>query len=174
MKRPIAALTAVVILASVLGCAQEEESIGAGRLSDSMAPAQLLRVEAYGRVPAYMIKTTAEANERSQSCDTSDPKGLERFWRSSVEIYMVDNASVQPKAIVDELVASFVAQDWVAAEGTSSLNTVLTKEALSSTISLTRTPMDTGGTITIAVDGPCVMTAGQEDPAVRKLDGRPS
>jgi len=172
MKRPIAALAAVVILTSLFGCAQEE-SIGAGRLSDSMAPAQLLRVEAYTRVPGYMVKSTAEASESSRSCDTSDPKGLERFWRSSIEIYMVDNASVRPKAIIDDLVASFVAQDWVAEEGVSSLNTRLTKDSIASTISLTRTPMDTGGTITIAVDGPCVMTAGFEDPAVRKLDGRP-
>lgn len=172
MKRPIAAIAAVIILTTLVGCAPEE-SIGAGRLSDSMAPAQLLRVEAHGRIPAYMIKSTAEANEASRSCDTSDPKGLERFWRSSVEVFMVDNASVRPQAIIEEIVASFEAQDWVAEEGDTTLNVKLTKESIASTISLTRTPMETGGTITIAVDGPCVMTGGSEDPEVKKLDRRP-
>ena len=86
---------------------------------------------------------------------------------------MLDNASVRPAAIVDEIVASFVDQDWVAEEGESSLITKLSKDSIASTISLSRTPMDTGGTITIAADGPCVMTDGAEDPAVKKLDGRP-
>lgn len=171
MKRPIAALAAVIILTSLAGCA--EEPLGAGRLSESKGPAQLLRVEAVSRIPGYMVSSVAEPDEKSRACDTSDPKGKERGWRSSVEIFLVDNASVRPAAIVDELVASFTDQEWVAEEGVTELQTKLTKDLLATSISITRTPMDTGGTITIAVDGPCVMTDGAEDPAVKRLDGRP-
>lgn len=171
MRRPLAALAAVIILFSAVGCA--EEPLGAGRLSDSKAPAQLLRVEAVSRIPAYMVDSEGEPDERSRACDTSDPIGKERFWRSSIEIFLLDNASVQPKMIVDELVASFEDQDWVAEQGDTSLIVKLSKEMLATTIQITRTPMDTGGTITVAVDGPCVITDGQDDPEVRKLDGRP-
>lgn len=170
MKKPIAVLGAAIILISLIGCA--EEPLGAGRLPESKAPAQLLRVEAVSRVPGYQVSSMAEPEEGSEACDASDPEGKERFWRSSVEIYMIDNASVRPEAIIDEIVASFVEQDWEAAEGDTDLITKLTKPALATSISLTRTPMDTGGTITIAVDGPCAMTDGINDPAVKKLDGR--
>jgi hypothetical protein len=170
MKRPFAVLGAAIILMSLVGCG--EEPLGAGRLPESKAPAQLLRVEAVSRVPGYQVASMAEPDEGSEPCDASDPEGKERFWRSSVEIFMVDNASVRPEAIVDEIVASFVAQDWVEESGKTELITKLTKPELATAITLTRTPMDTGGTITIAVDGPCAMTAGVNDPAVKKLDGR--
>lgn len=171
MKTPIAVLSAAIILISLVGCA--EEPLGAGRLPESKAPAQLLRVEAVSRVPGYQVSSMAEPTEASESCDPSDAEGKERFWRSSVEISMIDNASVRPEAIIDEIVASFVDQEWEAAEGETDLSTTLSKPALASTITLTRTPMDTGGTITITVDGPCAMTGGFNDPAVKKLDGRP-
>jgi len=171
MKRPFAALTAAIILLSLASCA--EEPLGAGRLPESKAPAQLLRVEAVSRVPGYQVSSMADPVDGSKPCDTSDPEGKERFWRSSVEIFMIDNASVRPEAIIDEIVASFSEQEWVAEEGETDLITRLTKPALASTISLTRTPMDTGGTITIAVDGPCAMTDGVNDPEVKRLDGRP-
>lgn len=170
MKLPIAAISAVVILMAMAGCA--EEPLGAGRLAESKAPAQLLRVEAVSRVPGYQVSSMAEPNEGSKACDPNDAEGKERFWRSSVEIFMIDNASVRPEAIVGDIVASFEEQDWVAEVGASDLETKLTKPALASTISLTRTPMDTGGTITITVDGPCAMTAGVNDPEVKRLDGR--
>lgn len=170
MKRAIAVLGAAIILTSLVGCG--EEPLGAGRLAESKAPAQLLRVEAVSRVPGYQVDSMATPDEKSRPCDPSDPEQKERFWRSSVEIFMIDNASVRPEAIVSDLVDSFVAQDWVAEDGETSLSTKLTKPALASTISITRTPMETGGTITIAVDGPCAMTDGFNDPAVKRLDGR--
>lgn len=171
MTRPIAVLGAAIILLSLVGCG--EEPLGAGRLPESKAPAQLLRVEAVSRVPGYQVSSMGDPLEASKACDPDDPKGKERFWRSSVEIFMVDNASVQPEAIIGEIVTSFVEQDWVAEAGDTALITRLTKPALASTISITRTPMETGGTITIAVDGPCAMTDGFDDPAVKRLDGRP-
>jgi hypothetical protein len=171
MRKPIAAVAALIILVGIAGCA--EEPLGAGRLSESKGPAQLLRVEAVSRVPGYQVSSFGEPDERSRSCDKSDPIGKMRQWRSSIEIFMIDNASVQPKAIVDTIVTSFEDQEWVAEEGDTELITTLTKEMLATSITITRTPMDTGGTITIAVDGPCVETAGQEDPAVKRLDGRP-
>ena len=171
MKRPIAVLAAVIILTSLVGCA--EEPLGAGRLSESKGPAQLLRVEAVSRVPGYQVDSFGEPEERSQSCDKSDPVGKLRSWRSSMEVFMIDNASVRPEAIVGDLIESFEAQEWQAEEGDSELITKLTKDMLATSITITRTPMDTGGTITIAVDGPCVETAGSEDPDVKRLDGRP-
>lgn len=171
MKRPIAAVAALIVLVGLVGCA--EEPLGAGRLSESKGPAQLLRVEAVSRVPGYQVSSFAEPEERSRACDKSDPQGKLRSWRSSIEIFMIDNASVQPKAIVESVVASFEDQDWVSEQGDTELITKLSKEMLATSITITRTPMDTGGTITIAVDGPCVETAGSEDPAVKRLDGRP-
>ena len=170
MKRPIAVLGAVIILLSLAACG--EEPLGAGRLPESKAPAQLLRVEAVSRVPGYQVSSMGTPSESSRPCDESDPEGKERFWRSSVEIFMIDNASVRPEAIIGDIVTSFEEQEWVAEEGETELVTRLTKPALATSISITRTPMDTGGTITIAVDGPCAMTAGVNDPEVKRLDGR--
>ena len=170
MKRQLAAAAAVIAVVTLAGCAGE--SLGAGRLAESKAPAQLLRIEAASRLPGYMVESTAEGKDGSHACDAGDLEGKKRFWQSSVEVHLRDNESVRPVAMIEELVAGFEEQDWQAAPGDSSLITVLTKSSLDTTISLTRTPMETGGTITIAVDGPCVMTDGAQSPAVMKLDGR--
>ena len=175
MKRAIAVLGAAIILTSLVGCG--EEPLGAGRLAESKAPAQLLRVEAVSRVPGYQVDSMATPEERSQACDPSDPEQKERFWRSSVEIFMIDNASVRPEAIVSDLVDSFVDQGWTATEdqreGEPVPFTLITSATSPVAIEVQQHPKtaDAKASITIVTSGPCVVTDGEGSDEVLALEG---
>lgn len=160
----------LLLVFALAACASP--GLGAGDLPDTKPPAQLLRAETEGLVPGYMVESVGDPTDASRGCDAGDPEQKERSWRSSVEVVLRDNASVQSEAIVEQVVAAYVEDGWTSTPGDDGLTTVLDTDSLASTITLTRTDAETGGSITIVVDGPCVMTAGVDDPEVKKLDGR--
>ena len=163
-------LVAVLLVALALaGCSSAP---GALTLVETKSPVQLLRNEAWYRLPEVMVKEDSETTDTSQACDDG---GLMRLWRSST-VALVTNSQA-PRVVLagDNLAASFVEQGWEAArseEGAVVL-TVLTKQASVATIEIEAVEKTEvhRASIRITASGPCVLTAGADSDEVRTLEG---
>lgn len=166
LTRVVAVLAVALLLA---GCS---EAPGALTLVETKSPVQLLRNDAWYRLPEVMVKGDTETTDRSEACDD---EGALRLWRSST-IALVTNSQA-PRVVLagDDLAASFVAQGWEAtrSEEGAAVLTVLTRSSSVAVIEIEaveKTPAS-GASIRITASGPCVLTAGAESDEVRSLEG---
>ena len=166
--RLVAALAACLSLA-LAGCSSAPHTL---TLVETKSPVQLLRNEAWYRLPPVMVKDDSETSDLSAACDGSD---VFRSWESST-IALVNNSQA-PRVVGagDDLAATFVEQGWVAdriEEGAAVL-TVLTKKTSVAVIEIEAVQKtDTHrASIRITTSGPCVLTGGADSDEVRQLEG---
>lgn len=169
LTRIVPAALALLLLA---GCSSP--AIEPLTLVQSKSPVQLLRNEAWYRLPEVMVKGDSETTDESVACDSADPEGLMRSWHSST-IALVNN-SFAPRVIGvgDDLAQSFVAQGWEAdrTETETSVVTVLTRPVSVATIEIEAVPKTSEhrASVRISATGPCVATAGADSDEVRSLE----
>lgn len=169
------AVIATVAVALLSACAQASTTPAQLTLAETKSPVQLLRNEAASRVPAEAIEGIVKQQDRSTACRTSetDPKGLERSWRSTVRFELKDSPSVDPQSVVDELAESFVDDGWT--KGSFGVATIveLTRPGSETKIHISMSPGNedaaTAAAVQLVVSGPCVMTAGAESHEVLDL-----
>ena len=142
-------------------------------LAQSKSPVQLLRNEAWYRLPEVMVKGDSETTDESVACD-DDPQELMRSWHSST-IALVNN-SFAPRVVGvgDELAQTFVEQGWEAerTETETSVLTVLTRPVSIAVIEIEAVlkTSEHRATVRISATGPCVATAGKDSDEVRSLE----
>jgi hypothetical protein len=168
----VAAIAAVVPLL-LAGCGDD---VGATALADTKAPAQLLRNEIAGRVPAKTIDKLGEADDASVACSAD---GTMRSWRSSQLMFIAPASAGRIETVLTGLVHSLQDQGWNATESDASSNiheAKLKSASKTATILLTATAASddegNGATMEVAVTGPCVQTDGADSDAVKRLEGR--
>lgn len=173
-KRALQAAAIAVLSAAVLtACASGTGGEDSLTLAATKSPAQLLRNEAADRVPAEQVEAIIKSQDESTSCRTveTDPDGLLRSWRSAVRFQLVNDSSVDPDAVLETLVNSFVDDGW--SRGSFGVETIveLTRTDSETTIlvSVSRPDPNEGAQIQLAVAGPCVMTDGRESAEVTSL-----
>jgi len=171
----------ILVLALLSGCA----ATGAGdaspeqgvTIAQSKSYAQLLRNEASSRLPPIVLQEVSETTDTSVACDDAsvDAAGLRRAWESSTRILVSNSTATRIQSVTDELVASFVAQDWTAEEGEGSTDT-LSSVRLSSASSLAGITIETAHkaegqepSIHIVSTGACALTDGPDSDEVVKL-----
>ena len=163
-------LGSIVLLAALAGCAQSSQ---APRLVETKAVVQLLRNEAWYRLPEVMVKGDSETEDVSQGC-AGDPEGRIRNWRSST-IALINN-SFAPRAIgvADTLAATFANQGWTSSrtESEGTVTTVLERVNVVAVITIEARPKtpERRATVRITVTGPCVLTEGPDSEEVRLLE----
>ena len=143
-------------------------------LAEAKSNVQLLRNDAASRIPAELVDIVLVSSDLSTSCEpeSTDPEGLLRAWHSGARISLTPGADLD--AVIDDLVASFVAQGWEEAPGTIATATTLSKPAIFTDIEITATREDTDddstAEITLALTSPCVLTDGESSKEVRQLE----
>ena len=163
-------LLPVLLIAALTGCVQSSQ---APRLVETKSVVQLLRNEAWYRLPDVMIKGDAETEDVSTGC-IGDPEGHLRAWKSST-IALINN-SFAPRAIgvADALAATFANQGWtpVRTEGDGEVTTVLQRLNVIAviTIDAVNKTADHRASVRITVTGPCVVTDGPDSDEVRLLE----
>ena len=161
---------AVLALALLVGCSSAPETL---TLARTKSPVQLLRNDAWYRLPEVMVKEDSETTDASQACD-DDPDGRMRAWHSST-IALVTNSQA-PRVVLagDTLAASFVEQGWEAArtEEDNAVLTVLTRASSVAVIEIEAVEKTEQhrASIRITASGPCVSTAGADSDEVRDLE----
>src|SRR4051812_46602090 len=154
LTRLVAVLAVAVALA---GCSSAPVAL---TLVETKSPVQLLRNEAWYRLPAVMVKQDSETTDASQACDD---EGALRLWRSST-IALVTNSQA-PRVVLagDDLAASFVEQGWEAtrSEEGAAVLTVLTRSSSVAVIEIEAVEKTEAhrASIRITASGPCVQTA---------------
>ena len=167
LTRIVPALLALALLA---GCSSGPQPL---TLVETKSPVQLLRNDAWYRLPEVMVKQDSETTDRSEACD-DDPQGLLRAWHSST-IALVTNSQA-PRVVTagDELAATFVEQGWVAerSEEQTAVLTVLTRPSSVAVIEIEAVPKTEQhrASIRITASGPCGATAGADSDEVRDLE----
>lgn len=167
LTRIIASLVVVLALA---GCSSGVHTL---TLVETKSPVQLLRNDAWYRLPDVMIKADTETSDVSVGCD-QDATGVLRSWRSSTVALL--NNSQAPRVVTagDELAATFVEQGWSAerVEDGAAVLTVLTRTTSVAVIEIEAVQKTEGqrASIRITTSGPCVITAGPESDEVRDLE----
>lgn len=157
------ALLLVLLLAVLTGCSTVDT--GELRLVDTKGSVQLLRNEAWLRLPELMVKGDEETTDASVACDES---GASRSWRASTTALINNSFAPRVAGVAAELVDSFVEQGW------SASGTTLTKEGSLATIEVVTTEKSSEhrASITISTIGPCVATDGADSDEVLTLEGR--
>jgi hypothetical protein len=163
-------LLPVLLIAALAGCAQSSQ---APRLVETKAVVQLLRNEAWYRLPEVMIKGDSETEDVSKGC-VGDPEGRIRNWQSST-IALINN-SFAPRAVgvADTLATSFANQGWTLSrtESEGTVTTVLARVNVVAVITIeatAKTP-EHRATVRITVTGPCVLTEGPDSDEVQLLE----
>jgi hypothetical protein len=160
----------LLLIAALTGCAESSQS---PRLVETKAVVQLLRNEAWYRLPDVMVKGDAETEDVSTGC-IGDPEGRLRAWKSST-IALINN-SFAPRAIgvADTLAATFANQGWtpVRTETDGEVTTVLQRTNAVAVITIDAVSKTTEhrASVRITVTGPCVITDGPESEEVRMLE----
>lgn len=168
LTRIVPALLALALLA---GCSSAPQPL---TLARTKSPVQLLRNDAWYRLPEVMIKEDSETTDASQACD-DDPLGKMRAWHSST-IALVTNSQA-PRVVLagDNLAATFVEQGWEAqrSEESNAVLTVLTRSSSVAVIEIEAVEKteEHRASIRITASGPCVSTAGADSDEVRDLEG---
>jgi hypothetical protein len=157
-----------LLIALVGGCSTDD---GALSLVETKSPVQLLRNEAWFRLPDVMIKGDQETTDISVACNDD---GTERSWLSRTTALINNSFAPRTDGVAKELVASFTSQGWTSTEKTDSESTeyTLDKEnslAVISVLAVEKTA-DHRASISISITGPCVMTAGPDSDEVRSLE----
>jgi len=162
---------AVLALALLAGCSSPPQAL---TLVETKSPVQLLRNDAWYRLPEVMVKQDSDTSDKSVACD-DDPTGRMRAWHSST-IALVNNSQA-PRVVLagDNLAATFVAQGWEAdrSEEGNAVLTVLTRSASVAVIEIeaVEKTAEHRASIRITASGPCVSTAGADSDEVRGLEG---
>jgi hypothetical protein len=187
--RVSAALAALALTFALSACSSTGgASAGSGpSLAETKSPVQLLRNEAATRIPPAAIESVVQTEDKSMPCKTEaeDPEGLRRSWHSDVRVTVDPSSAWRVDMIVDELAASFVDQGWVATPLDTRADkhgVRLSKEGMASAIRVTANRPDPAATeavpdaepvsIDLALNGPCVDTAGADSDSVRKLEAQ--
>lgn len=164
-------LIPLLLVAILSGCTSTDD--GALRLVDTKSPVQLLRNEAWFRLPDVMVKGDSETTDQSQSCDES---GVERSWLSRTTALINNSFAPRTAGVAQELVDSFSEQGWDTATTTESGVTEYTLEKAGSiaviSVVATEKTADARASISISITGPCVVTGGADSEEVRMLEGR--
>jgi hypothetical protein len=191
----VSSCVAVTLLAlSLTACAGDESGAATDDASDltlaaSKSPVQLLRNDAAGRVPPAIVDEVEVVEDVSVACLDleEDPLGLSRSWNSTAVVTIQETAEAQIRSVIDELVASYVEQGWVASEqaGTLTAKTIrlrsdttfaeiLVSSVLPEIINEESATEDSDrvARVQIKVEGPCVVTDGTGSDEVRKVEGR--
>jgi hypothetical protein len=170
-----------VVAVSVSGCAGSSPGDAApaseATIAQSKSYAQLLRNEASSRLPPIVLQEVSESTDTSVACDdpSEDAAGLRRAWESSTRILVSNSTATRIQSVSDDLVASFVAQDWTATAAEGSTDT-LDRVELSSTSSLAGIVIETAHkaegqepSIHIVSTGVCALTGGPDSDEVQEL-----
>lgn len=162
-------LVPVLLVVALAGCSTEVR----GPLTDTKASVQLLRNEAWFRLPDVMVKGDSESTDASVPCDD---EGLQRSWLSGTTALINNSFAPRTAGVARELVASFTDQGWESSEvsGLGATEYTLKKEDSFAVISVVATEKGEGrrASIAISITGPCVPTAGADSDEVRMLEGR--
>lgn len=163
-------LVPFVLVLALAGCSTEQPGL---RLTDTKASVQLLRNEAWFRLPDVMVKGDSETTDTSMPCDDD---GFERSWLSGTTALINNSFAPRTAGVARELVASFSEQGWQSSEvsGAGATEYTLQKQDSFAVISVVATEKGDGrrASIAIAITGPCVATAGADSDEVRMLEGR--
>ena len=140
---------------------------------DTKGPVQLLRNEAWFRLPALMVKGDSETTDVSVACDGADSSRL-RYWTSSTIALLNNSFAPRSISLADELVASFEEQGWepVREGNETSVLTRLTKLGSFATIEIEARvkTSEHRASVRITTTGPCVETDGAGSAEVRLLE----
>jgi hypothetical protein len=163
-------LVPLLLIASLAGCAQSSQ---APRLVETKSVVQLLRNEAWYRLPEVMVKGEAETEDVSTGC-IGDQEGRLRAWKSSTTALINNSFAPRAVGVADTLATTFTNQGW-AAERTDTDGTVTTVlQRLNAvaviTIEAVRKSPDHRASVRITVTGPCVLTEGPDSTEVRMLE----
>ena len=163
-------LIPLLLIVTLAGCSTDD---GRLRLVETKSPVQLLRNEAWLRLPDVMVKGDYETLDVSMPCDED---GTERSWLSRTTALINNSFAPRTTTVAEELVDSFSEQGWTTtvASGTGNTEYTLEKEgspARISVLAVEKTP-DHRATIAISISGPCVATDGADSAEVRVLEGR--
>ena len=162
-------LTAALVL-TVAACSTSPQQI---RLVDTKGPVQLLRNEAWFRLPALMVKGDSDTTDVSVACKGAE-SGRLRYWTSST-IALLNN-SFAPRAVVlaDDLATSFEQQGWAVERDEAGVATVttLTRPESFAVIEIEARTKTTEhrASVRITTSGPCVETDGADSAEVRLLE----
>lgn len=163
-------LVPVLLVLVLAGCSTDD---GRLRLVETKSPVQLLRNEAWLRLPEVMVKGDYETLDTSMPCDDA---GRERSWLSRTTALINNSFAPRTAGVAEELVDSFSEQGWstTVAAGAGSTEYTLEKEgspAMISVLAVEKTK-DHRATIAITITGPCVVTDGADSDEVLALEGR--
>ena len=161
----------VAVLLAALALAGCSSAPGALTLVETKATVQLLRTDAWYRLPEVMIKSDNETTDTSMACDDG---GVMRSWRSSTVALVTNSQAPRVVTAGDNLAASFVEQGWEAArsEEDAAVLTVLTRSSSVAVIEIEAVEKTEAhrASIRITASGPCVVTAGADSDEVRNLE----
>jgi len=163
--RFVAVLLAALALA---GCSSAPHGL---TLVETKATVQLLRNDAWYRLPEVMVKEDAETTDASEACDES---GAMRSWTSSTVALVTNSQAPRVVTAGDNLAASFTEQGWEASrsEDGAAVLTVLTRSTSVAVIEIEAVEKTEAhrASIRITASGPCVVTAGADSDEVRNLE----
>ena len=166
---PTRIVCALTILLCLAGCSSAPEPL---TLVQTKSPVQLLRNEAWFRLPDVMIKEDSETTDISEACEAD---GALRLWRSSTVALVTNSQAPRVVTAGDNLAATFVEQGWSAqrSEEDSAVLTVLTRPVSVAMIEIEAVEKteDHRASIRITASGPCVATGGADSDEVRDLEG---
>ena len=164
-------LPVALVLLVLTGCSTPE--IEPLTLVQSKSPVQLLRNEAWYRLPEVMVKGDSETTDESVPCD-SDPQELMRSWHSSTVALVNNSFAPRVVGVGDQLAQTFVDQGWEAdrTETDVSVVTVLTRPVSIAVIEIEAIlkTSEHRATVRISATGPCVATAGKDSDEVKSLE----
>jgi hypothetical protein len=173
-RKLISTVFAVALVPVLLaGCGTGSSATALG---DTKAPAQLLRNEIAGRVPAEIIEKLADSEDESEGCGQD---GVMRSWRSTQLMFVAPAESGRLLTVLDGVVASLEEQGWTSepSQPSSKIHEDrLTSKTINSIIHLRAVEASddegNGATFELTVNGQCVMTDGPDSDEVKRLEGR--
>jgi hypothetical protein len=158
---------------ALAGCSSDT---GALTLVETKSPVQLLRNEAWSRMPELMLNGAVETTDASTACQDAadDPRGTMRSWTSSTVAQLNNSFAARFDTIAEELADSFEAQGWSVErhEEQGQLTFAIKSNRSVAVIAIDARAKsdDHRASIGIVVSGPCVLTAGADSDEVKALE----